>query len=156
MLGRLTLSLSLLSLLGAAGCKSDGTLQVTWDFLGVESPASGCGQHGVDSILIAGLDTGGDTTRTVALCTPGFRNVSVPDGTWSVVVSMLDAQGATLPGSDPNGGSATGTATVTTDTHGAISVHLDPPPACSDGVDNDHDGRVDSADANCQNGGTAE
>lgn len=156
MLGRLTLALSLLSLVGAAGCKSDGTLQVTWDFGGVESPASGCGQHGVDSILISGADTGGDTTRTVALCTPGFRNVSVPDGTWSVVVSMLNAEGGTLLGPGPDAVSASGIATVTTDAPGAISVHLDPPPACSDGVDNDRDGRVDLADPDCQNGGNAE
>ena len=82
----------------------------------------------------------------------GFRNVSVPDGTWTVVVSMLDAQGLTLPGSDPNAGSPVGTAVVTTDAPGAISVHLDPPPSCSDGVDNDRDGRVDLADPDCRDG----
>jgi hypothetical protein len=158
MIRRWALALSLLAPLAAGGCRQDGTLQVSWDFVGDEAPAGACGQHGVDSILILGTDTGGDGTRAVTLCTPGFRRVSVPEGTWTVAVSMLDFQGATISGADPNVPSPGGTAVVTLDAPGTVSVHLQPPPACSDGVDNDRDGRVDLDDPDCQNdpSGTAE
>ena len=97
-----------------------------------------------------GSDTTGDAVRAVTICTPGYRNVSVAEGTWTVDVTMLDFQGATI-GADPSLPSPSGTSTVTVDAPGAVSVHLQPAVACSDGVDNDHDGRVDLDDPDCQN-----
>lgn len=140
----------------AGGCSQDGILHVTWVFAGNEPAASGCGQHGVDSIVVSGVEAGGDGLRTLTLCTPGVRDVSVAPGTWTVQVVMLDAQAAPIIGANPDAPSPTGTAVVTTDRPGAVSVELDPPPSCSDGVDNDRDGRVDGADPDCQNGGTHE
>ena len=145
-----------LMLAALAGCRQDGTLHVTWAFVGNEPASSGCGQHGVDSVVIFGADTGGDGTRTVTLCTPGVRDVSLSPGTWTVLVAMLDAQGAAITGANPDAPSSSGTAVVTTDTPGEISVQLDPPASCSDRVDNDGDGRVDQTDPNCQDGGTQE
>jgi hypothetical protein len=157
MIPRWALALWLLPVLATGACSHDGTLQVSWDFLGGEAPASGCGQHGVDSILIQGADTSGNTVRAVTLCTPGFRSVSVGEGTWTVKVTMLDFEGASVS-ADPSLPSPSGTSVVTLDTPGAVSVHLQPAPACSDGVDNDRDGRVDLDDPDCQNDprGTAE
>jgi hypothetical protein len=150
MIPRWALALSLLAALVTGGCSKDGTLQVSWDFLGGQAPASGCGQHGVDSILIQGADTTGDGVRAVTICTPGYRAVSVAEGTWTVTVTMLDFQGATIT-ADPSLPSPSGTSTVTLDAPGAVSFHLQPAPACSDGVDNDRDGRVDLDDPDCQN-----
>jgi hypothetical protein len=149
---------SLAALAGAAGCGRSGTLHVSWDFLGTEPASSGCGQHGVDSVVIAGADTAGDGIRVVTACTPGFRDVTVAEGTWTATLAMLNAQGLTMTGADASYPSPTGTATVSADAPGAVSVHLDPAPACNDGVDNDGDGRVDTDDPDCQGdpNGTAE
>ncbi len=157
MIRRWALALSLLAPMVAGGCRHDGTLQVSWDFIGNQAPASACSQHGVDSILIQGTSTGGEGARAVTICTPGYRSLSVAEGTWTVNVTMLDFEGATIA-ADPSLPGPSATSTVTLDAPGAVSVHLDPAPACSDGVDNDRDGRVDVADPDCQNdpSGTAE
>ncbi len=97
MIPRWALALSLLAALATGGCSHDGTLQVSWDFLGGQAPASGCGQHGVDSILIQGADTTGDScSRASRSAPPGTATVSVAEGTWTVKVTMLDFQGATI------------------------------------------------------------
>jgi hypothetical protein len=55
-----------------------------------------------------------------------------------------DAQGQAIP--DP-----TATATVVKDTtpEMALPVELAPRPECSDGIDNDNDGRIDMDDGDC-------
>lgn len=150
MIPRWVLALSLLAAPAVGACSHDASMQVSWDFLSGEVPASGCGQHGVDSILIQGNDTNGDGIRAVATCAPGYRSVGVPEGTWTVKVTMLDFEGATIA-ADPSLPSPSDTTVVTFDTPGSVSFHLDPAPACSDGVDNDRDGRVDLDDPDCQN-----
>jgi hypothetical protein len=141
-------ALGLASSLAVVGCSSEGSLNVTWDFQGTEPASSGCGKHGVDSILLTGTDNNGDGLRQVVLCTPGQATVSVKPGTWQVAVAMLSAQGVTM---EPSGDtpSPTGTAQVTTDTPGSVLVHLTPVQECNDGVDNDGDGRVDLRDPDC-------
>ncbi len=138
-------ALGLASLLAAVGCSQEGTVNVTWNFLGTEPASSGCGQHGVDSILIQGTDTTGDGLRQVVLCTPGQASASVKPGTWSMSVAMLNFQASTMA---PD---STGTAQVSDSVPGAVEIQLTPVPACRDGVDNNGNGRVDLDDPGCQN-----
>jgi len=149
-------ALGLASLLWGAGCSQDGTVNVTWDFLGTEPAASGCGQHGVDSVLLTGSDTGSDSLRQVVLCTPGQASASVKPGTWSVALAMLNFQGTLMePAATDAAGNptpdTTGMAQVSESAPGEVLIHLTPVPACRDGVDNDNDGRVDLDDPDCQN-----
>jgi len=145
-----------LAALAVEGCKQDGTLHVSWAFVGNEPASSGCGRHGVDSVVITGIDTGGDGLFLQTSCPPGVRDVSVAPGTWTVQVGLARPyQGLGVDAGSPPA-SPTVMAVVTTDTPGAVSVELTPPPACSDGVDNDGDGRVDQTDPDCQDGGTQE
>jgi hypothetical protein len=159
--------LGLASLLAAGGCAKDGTLNVSWDFLGTEPASSGCGQHGVDSILLTGIDTSGDSLYQVALCVPGQTTASVKPGSWTVALQMRNFQekpeelpdaGPPDAGTGPDGGAPpppppppTGMAQVSTDVPGSVLIHLTPLPACQDGVDNDGDGRVDLDDPDCHN-----
>lgn len=152
MVGRFASVWVLLALVAGAGCSQDGTVEVTWDFLGTEPAASGCGQHGVDSVVISGAEKGGDGVRVVALCTPGIRQISLAPGTWTIQVSMLDFQGNPVTPADPEAPVPLGTAVVTTDAPGVVSVHLSPPAPCGDHVDNDRDGRVDATDPDCAGG----
>ncbi len=146
----------MLAALAGVGCKQEGTLRVTWAFAGNEPASSGCGRHGVDSIVISGADGAGDGLLTQTSCTPGVRDVTVAPGTWTVQVALfLPYQGVGVD-AGPLPPSATGMAVVTTDVPGAVSVELQAPAACSDHVDNDGDGRVDQADPGCQDGGTQE
>jgi hypothetical protein len=148
-------ALGLMSALVTAGCAQDGSLNVFWSFGGTEPASSGCGRHGVDSVLVTGIDSAGDGLRQVALCTPGQTTVSVKPGSWSVAVAMLTFQGMTfdVPADAP---APSGMAQVSADVPGSVTVVLTPPPSCSDGVDNNGDGRVDAADPLCQGGGTSE
>jgi hypothetical protein len=86
--------------LALSGCHKDGSIQVSWVFDdgagGKQSAADGCGQHGVDSILISSFDTGSDTDQVQALCAPGVVTRPVPAGTWTVVVQALDPQGVLI------------------------------------------------------------
>jgi len=148
--------LGLACLLAVAGCAQDGTVNVTWDFLGTEPAASGCGQHGVDSMLLTGVDSGGDGLRQVFLCTPGQASASVKPGNWSVALAMLNYQGTLMepPATDAYGNptpDTTGMVQVSESVPGEVLIHLTPVPACRDGVDNDRDGRVDLDDPDCQN-----
>ncbi len=151
MFGRSALLLVVLALAGAA-CSQDGTVDVSWDFQGTEPAASGCGQHGIDSVVISGAESGGDGLRVITLCTPGTHQVSVAPGTWTIQVSMLDFQAVAIAPADDTAPVPEETVVVTTGAPASVNVHLYPPSSCSDGVDNDHDGRVDSADPDCANG----
>lgn len=135
-----------LAALAGVGCGDDGVVDVSWSFQSNEPASSGCGQHGVDTIVISGLDTGGDLLRVGTPCTPGARRVEVAPGTWTIQVSMLNVQGAAA---NPYGTDPTQTVTVSTDAPAAVAVQLTPPPSCADRVDNDGDGRVDNDDPDC-------
>lgn len=149
MVRRSAVLLVVLAALAGVGCSQDGTVDVTWDFGGNEPASSGCGQHGVDSIIVSGVDSGGDGVRVATLCPPGARRVEVPSGTWTIQVSMFDFQGQPVNTDQPD---PTEMVVVSTDCPSAVNVHLTPPPVCSDHVDNDGDGRVDTADPDCVNG----
>lgn len=149
MVRRSVLLLVVLAGLAGVGCSQDGTVDVTWNFNGNEPASSGCGQHGVDAIVISGLDAGGDVMRVGTSCTPGARRVEVPSGTWTIQVSMFDFQGQPANPSTPD---PTQTVAVGTDALVSVNVELTPPPPCNDHVDNDGDGRVDAADPDCLNG----
>jgi len=149
-------ALALTSLLAGAGCAQEGSLDVAWNFGGTEPASSGCGQHGVDSILITGVDTSGDSLRQVVICTPGQATASVKPGNWTVGVAMLDFEGLKMepPATDAYGNptpDSTGTAQVSESVPGAVLIQLTPLPACQDGVDNDGDGRADLDDPDCHN-----
>ncbi|HVZ88325.1 MAG TPA: hypothetical protein VHG72_15235 [Polyangia bacterium] len=78
------------------GCGDNGSFRLSWALSvgGVlESSSTACGKTGVDSIGILGHDTSGDSTQIRALCTPGAATGSVPNGTWTFEVEMLDAEG---------------------------------------------------------------
>ena len=163
-------SLRVLSLAGglaAAGCADHGSYHVEWQFAGGEPAASGCGAHGVDSIRVTGKNTGGDTDTFVALCTAHELTQTVPVGSWTFQVHQIDVRGGpiTPPMLDANGQVVvddvgnpipTPDPTATGDISKDVTVPLDPKtvelavrPACSDGVDNDGDGRVDLDDPDC-------
>jgi hypothetical protein len=165
------LLLSGLAALALSGCHQNGSLQVSWVFDdGASAPqnaADGCGQHGVDSILISSFDTGSDSDQVQALCAPGMVTRPVPAGTWTVVVQALDPQGVLIQAQTDAGvapqtdaGMAPGfrlsqtqAGLVVTDDGPPVPfvVTFAPLPACMDGVDNDGDGRVDLDDPDCAN-----
>jgi hypothetical protein len=146
------------ALAGLGGCNDDGAYQVSWGF-GVaavaEAAAAGCGAHGVDAIGISASDGHGNSDSTEIVCTAGQITRSVKAGTWQVTAVALDVRGAQIS-SIPN---ATGTAVVedgkTTVTTPQTLV-LTPPSECSDGVDNDGDGRIDADDPDCAAGSLTE
>jgi len=138
------------------GCAKEGSYRVTWSFpvdttanAALESAAVGCGQHGVDSILVTGVDTTTDGDQVLAICTPGQVTRSVPAGSWTIQVEAVDVRNAVMPLVLPE----MPIPVVVVD-DGAVAdlvVILTPPPACDDGIDNDGDGRVDLADPDCGN-----
>ena len=154
-----------LAALALAGCHQDGSLQVSWAFIdatGMQSAADGCGQHGVDSVLVNLGDTGTDSGQVQALCAPGVVTRAVPAGTWTVTVLALDAQGSLIQapaGTDPTTQTAQAAIVMSQQTGGLLVADDGPPvpvafmfptlPACMDGVDNDGDGRVDLDDPGC-------
>lgn len=175
-MGRFSTLLGACALLAVAGCHHDGSIQVSWVFDdgvgGQQSAADGCGQHGVDSVLISSFDTGSDSDQVQALCAPGVVTRSVPAGTWTVTVQALNPQGALIqadagPAPPADGGANPPTdggvnptgflliqtqfGLVVTDDGPPVSVAVtfNPLPACMDGVDNDGDGRVDLDDPDC-------
>jgi hypothetical protein len=117
---------------------------------GTEPAATACAAHGVFGIDVGGVSTGGDTDQAITLCTPGLLVRGVPPGTWTLTVRGLDASGSFKTPADSLVLNTTVTGVVvnngaTTD----VTVVLTPQPACSDGIDNDHDGRVDLDDPDC-------
>jgi hypothetical protein len=153
--------------LALSGCHQNGSLQVSWAFMdvtGLQSAADGCGQHGVDSVLVNSGDTGTDSDQVQALCAPGVVTRAVPAGTWTVTVLALDAQGNLIQapaGTDPKTLVAQAAIIMNGQTGGLVVADDTPPvpvsftlptlPACMDGVDNDGDGRVDLDDPDCAN-----
>jgi hypothetical protein len=148
------LGLCAVAALGQAGCHQSGSYRLSWDFLvdtsgsAAEQPASaGCGQHGVDAIFVIAVDTTGDSDQAFAICTSGEMTRSVPAGSWSIQIQGIDASRAVIPAVQPT---ATLPVVVVNDGEQSdLAVTLTPPPACSDGIDNDGDGRVDLADPDC-------
>jgi hypothetical protein len=159
----LALGLCATAALVVGGCQQEGTLAVAWSFQEsagtTQIAASGCGQHGVDAILVTVTDTAGNGLQITAICSPGQVSRSVPTGTWAGEVQALDAQGAVIHGPiDPVNPDQTLVLSepVSIQVVGdgppvAGVVTFTPLPACSDGVDNDGDGRVDLADPDCGN-----
>jgi hypothetical protein len=150
-----------LAALALSGCHQDGSLQVSWAF-GDGTAADGCGQHGVDSVLVNSGDTGSDSDQVQALCAPGVITRAVPAGTWTVTVLALDAQGNLIQapaGVDPTTKTPQAAIIMSMQTPGLVVADDSPSvavpftfptlPACMDGVDNDGDGRVDLDDPDC-------
>ena len=101
---RLALGLGAAALLAVASCSQNGSYRLSWNFQvdGVTvSSAVGCGRYYVDSILVTGADETGDVQQLRAICTPGAVTSTVPDGTWSFQIQMLNAQGALIQSMTP-------------------------------------------------------
>jgi len=131
-----------------AGCADHGTYQVNWQFADGELAGTGCGAHGVDSIRVIGSSTAGDTENFAVLCTPGTAVHSVVVGTWTLAVNQVDVRGVVIDPVDP----PTATGDIRKDVSMTLTpdpVPLTPRPECSDGIDNDGDGRVDLDDPEC-------
>jgi hypothetical protein len=136
-----------------AGCTDHGTYQVAWKFFGTDAFQPGdCGAHGVDSIRLIGSDTAGDGDNFSVLCTLGQATQSVTVGTWTFAVHQIDVRGLPIDPPQDLGGAPTATGDIPKDR----TVMLDPPlidltprPQCSDGIDNDCNGRVDLDDPSC-------
>jgi hypothetical protein len=147
--------LSLASGLSAAGCTDHGSYSVQWTFIGDEPGAVRCGLHGVDTIRVTGASTAGDGEDVISLCAPGVFTHEVPVGDWTFTFHQLDVRGRPITPIDAQGQPVpdpTATGTVSTDTTSDLdpgTVELTARPECSDGIDNDRDGRVDLDDADC-------
>ena len=149
-----------LGALSAAGCTDHGSYTVTWTFVGGGAdagPRAGCGLHGVDSIRVIGREHGGRRRRRHRAVR---RRASSPHERAGRDLDLhrsparraracrstpIDAQGQPVP--DP-----TATVTVAKDAttrSRSGTVELTPRPECSDGIDNDGDGRVDLDDPDC-------
>jgi hypothetical protein len=161
-------ALGAVAALAAAGCTQNGGYRLSWTFYStpesavLQSPAEGCGRHGVDSIFATGTDGTGDAVQVIALCTPGQFTGSAPNGTWTFQIQMLDAQGALIkaparpagvppllvPAAEPiSSGGPTAEFVFT----------LNPPDPCSTYIDDTRDGAVQTAAPGCiaQPGGGA-
>jgi hypothetical protein len=118
----LALGLGAAALMAVAGCSSNGSYRLRWDFLvdpatgATESSTSACGKFYVDSVLANGTSTSGDAEQVVALCTPGWVSASAPPGTWTFTVSMLSSQGAVIQTS------------MSSQTTAALPISTDTPP----------------------------
>jgi hypothetical protein len=133
--------------LAGAGCSQDGRFVVAWVF-GTQGAAAGCGQHGVDSILVTATDTTGDGTQALALCTPGQLIRAVPAGSWTIQLQAIDLEGALIPSL----AAVTMPAIAVVD--GAVTpvtLSLTPLPACGAGDGGEEAG---AADAGCADGST--
>jgi hypothetical protein len=156
------LGLAAASLLLGAGCSQSGSYRLSWVFLldnqtqETQSSAVGCGQHGVDSILVNGTD-GGDSLRIIALCVPGSFTGTAHPGTWTFTFQMLDAGGFPVRPLNAPLNSPYQLAPLPTATAAAASIVAGGPTAqfpvqldvtglsaCHDGIDNDGDGLVDT------------
>jgi hypothetical protein len=141
-------------LASAAGCTDHGSYQASWTFVGNEAAGTGCGLHGVDTIHVTGASTAGDGEDLIAVCAPGGLTHEVPVGDWTFTFHQLDVRGREIVPTDAQGQpvpAPTATATVVKDKtiDPPLPVELTPRPECSDGIDNDTDGRVDLDDADC-------
>jgi hypothetical protein len=152
----LALGLGAAAVLAVAGCSQNGSYRLSWNFQAdgaTVSSAVGCGRYYVDSILLTGTDNAGDSQQLRALCTPGWVTSSVPDGTWSFLVQMLDAQGALIQSMTPSQST-----TALPIASGAPQaqfplITLVPLPPSSTGTGNNGDGGVDHGDGGVDGGG---
>jgi len=119
-----------------------------------EDAASGCGRHGVFSIRVTGSSVEGNGEDVMATCTSGHFSHKVASGTWDFTVHALDARGD-LKQSDQTAAGPTmlnptlsGVMIIDGSTVPVVVTFV-PQPECSDGVDNDRDGRVDLNDPDC-------
>jgi hypothetical protein len=149
----------------ASGCGSDGSYTVTWAFfMSADSPSvpvfapGDCGKVGVTAIAITATN-GGSQDRPVVACAPGGSTRSLTPGTWTLVLTALDAEGhlkdppdsGVLPAASNDTQPVMVSVTEGQTTIVEGRVYLQPLPQCRDGVDNDHDGRVDLDDPDCAN-----
>jgi hypothetical protein len=138
-----------------AGCADHGSYHFSWLFPGYEPAEVGCGLHGVDSIRVTGMNTDGEGEDVTTLCARGAFAHSVPVGTWTLTVHQIDVRGVPIllrDAQDQLLPDPTATVTITKDADTpleSLPIVLLPRPACSDGVDNDRDGRVDLDDPGC-------
>jgi hypothetical protein len=139
----------------ASGCSNDGSYQVGWTFFDAQPFHPGdCGKVGVSAIAISSgvsADAGQEHPVFVA-CAPGTYTGRLAPGTWTLVLAAIDAEGH--PKEPATSGLLRGTADGVTVTEGHLTpvpglVLLPRLPECRDGVDNDHDGRVDLDDPDC-------
>jgi hypothetical protein len=145
--------------LSAGGCTDRGSYRASWTFVGDEPAGSGCGRHGVDAVRVMGASTEGDSENVVTLCAgpenPRVFTHEVPVGTWTFSFQQLDVRGGPINPTDAQGQPVPdpmATASVVKDTTvdvDPLTVVLTPRPACSDGIDNDADGRIDLDDLDC-------
>jgi hypothetical protein len=146
--------LSLAGGLSAAGCTDHGSYKVSWTFVGGEPAESGCGHHGVDTIHVTGASTAGDGEDIVTLCAQHDFSHEVPAGDWTFTFHQQDVRGRPIMPTDAQGQpipDPTATATVVKDMtlEPPLTVELAARPECSDGIDNDGDGRIDLDDDDC-------
>lgn len=158
---RTAFGLLVASALLAAGCGSDGAYTVSWNFFAsfmataegdpTQDAAAACGAHGVDAILVTGVSSGGDRHQTTGVCAQGTLTHGIGKGQWQLTLSQLDVRGDSVP--LPYGVSDPQVSVEVAEGKTAVAspdiVTLVPRPACADGVDNDHDGRVDLDDPDC-------
>jgi hypothetical protein len=131
-----------------AGCTDHGSYQVNWQFAGGVPAQIGCGAHGVDSIRVIGTNTSGDNENFQVLCAPGQATHTVVVGTWTLAVHQVDVRGVPIDIGDPPTATGDVAKDVTVVLDPAV-VELTPRPECSDGIDNDGDGRIDLDDPDC-------
>jgi hypothetical protein len=98
---RLALGFSAMAVLAIAGCGQDGSYQLSWQIMdattgAVETSASGCSSHAIDTVLVIGADASGDGQQVIAPCTPGRIVESATPGTWAFQVEMLNTEGAVI------------------------------------------------------------
>ena len=141
--------------LSAAGCTDYGSYQVSWTFVGrtAETVGADCGLHGVDSIRVIGTSTEGDHEDLSTLCPPGRLSHGVPVGTWTFAFHQIDVRGVPIDPKENDAPVPPMAAGVVITSGGSANldpvVMFTPRPACSDGIDNDGDGRVDGDDPDC-------
>ena len=114
-----------------------------------ETAADGCGQHGVDSVFVTGASDKGDGASFLAVCTAGLLRRTVPAATWSFTLHALDVHGNSIQPVDMPDGMTYPHGRERGGAYGVSPIAITPRAACADGIDNDGDGRVDLADADC-------
>jgi len=164
---RFAVAIAFAALTGVA-CQKTGGYTLTWSFETPGDASGACGAHGVDAIRVTGSSTGGDGEDVTAVCAAGGITHGVPIGTWTFMVHQVDVRGREIvvfqvdadgnPVTDANGQNVPvpNPTTAPTDIGEDATVTLDnvmlaARPACSDGVDNDGDGRIDLDDPDCGN-----
>jgi hypothetical protein len=162
---RFAVAIAFAALTGVA-CQKTGGYTLTWSFETVGDAPAVCGARGVDAIRVTGSSTEGDGENVTAVCAAGGITHGVPIGTWTFMVHQLDVRGREIvvwqvdadgkPVTDTNGANVpvpnptTAPTTIGEDaTVPFDNVMLASRPACSDGVDNDRDGRIDLDDPDC-------